>query len=220
VTPVPDIVLGDDHTAFADALASVLTDDDRRVVAVEGTLAGVLAAVRDETPDLCLIDRWFADGDGFALVPALAEASPRTRILVMTADPDQAVAQQALAHGAHGFVHKTRGASALLDAIDRVLAGETVVELPPRWTARQAHGRSPAPATHLTAREQQCLALLVEGAGTPQMAAELAVSVTTVRTHVQAVMTKLGVHTRLEAAAYAVRHGLVPDSHHDAERRA
>lgn len=217
---MPDIVLGDDHIAFADALGTVLADEERRVVAVQHTASGVLAAVRDHAPDLLLLDRWFEDGDGFTLLPALIEASPRTRILVITADPDQDVARQALTAGAHGFVHKTRGASALLGAIDRVLAGATVVELPPRWTApRQPRGRE-TPAPHLTAREQQCLALLVEGAGTAEMAATLAVSVTTVRTHVQALMTKLGVHTRLEAAAYAVRHGLVPEADPTPGRRA
>lgn len=217
---MPDIVLGDDHTAFADALATVLADEERRVVALEGTAAGVLAAVRDHQPDLLLLDRWFEDGDGFTIVPALVEASPRTRILVITADPDQDVARQALAAGAHGFVHKTRGASALLGAIDRVLAGDTVIELPPRWTTPQQPRSRATPIPHLTAREQQCLTLLVEGAGTAEMAALLSVGVTTVRTHVQALMTKLGVHTRLEAAAYAVRHGLVPEADPTARRRA
>jgi two-component system, NarL family, nitrate/nitrite response regulator NarL len=216
-----DIVLGDDHAAFADALATVLTDDRRRVVAVERTATGVLAAVRERTPDLCLLDRWFDDGDGFALLPALIQSSPRTRTIVVTADPDRDAVRQALEHGAHGFVHKTRGASALLGALDKVLEGEQPVELPPRWTTAKRSGTGGRPvATHLTVREHQCLALLVEGASTPQMAAQLDVSVTTVRTHVQAVMTKLGVHTRLEAAAYAVRHGLVPATREPAGRRA
>jgi DNA-binding NarL/FixJ family response regulator len=138
VVMVTDIVLGEDHLAFADALAAVLVDDDRRVVAVEQTAAGVLAAVADRAPELCLLDRWLSDGDGLTLLPALTRASPRTGIVVITADPDRDAPQQALAHGAHGFVHKTRGVSALLGALDRVLAGETVVELPPRWTTTPA----------------------------------------------------------------------------------
>ncbi|MHC1560636.1 LuxR C-terminal-related transcriptional regulator [Actinomycetospora sp. C-140] len=217
---MPDIVLGEDHTAVADALTTVLADDERRVVAVRSTVAGVRRVVVDEQPGLLLLDRWFTDGDGFALLPVLATAAPGTRILVMTADPDPDTAIQALALGAHGFVHLTRGASALLGAVDRVLAGETVVELPPRWTSvPQPRGR-PAPAIHLTAREQQCLGLLARGVGTAAMAEALAVSVTTVRTHVQAVMTKLGVHTRREAVAYAVRHHLVPDTDDRLERGA
>ncbi|GLZ48441.1 DNA-binding response regulator [Actinomycetospora sp. NBRC 106375] len=209
---MPDIVLGEDHTAVADALATVLADDEGCVVAVAGTVAGVRQVVVDRQPDLLLLDRWFPDGDGFALLTELAEAAPDTRILVITADADPGLAHVALALGAHGFVHTTRGASALLGAIGRALAGEKVVELPPRWTSvPQPRGR-PAPTIHLTTREQQCLTLLVQDVGTAQMAEALAVSVTTVRTHVQAVMTKLGVHTRREAVAYAARHGLVPDT--------
>jgi two-component system nitrate/nitrite response regulator NarL len=220
--PMAVIVLGDDHAAFADALATVLTDHGHRVVAVESAVAGVLAAVRTLSPDLCLLDRWFDDGDGLDLLPELSACSARTRTLVITADPDRDVAQDALDRGARGFVHKTRGVSALFGAIDRVMAGETVVELPPRWNAPcSSHAQHvPRVAAHLTLRENQCLALLVEGASTAEMAARLAVSVTTVRTHVQAAMSKLGVHTRLEAAAFAVRHGLVPSPRGDDERRA
>lgn len=217
-----DIVLGDDHAAFADALATVLTDHGHRVVAVEAAAADVLAAVRMLSPDLCLLDRWFDDGDGLDLLPELSACSARTRTLVLTADPDRDAARDALDHGARGFVHKTRGVAALLGAIDRVVAGETVVELPPRWNvARSSEAQQVQRlAAHLTLREKQCLALLVGGASTSEIGARLTVSVTTVRTHVQAAMSKLGVHTRLEAAALAVRHGLVPTLPGMDERRA
>jgi two-component system, NarL family, nitrate/nitrite response regulator NarL len=217
-----DIVLGDDHTAFADALAAVLTDHGHRVVAVERTAAGVLAAVQEASPDVCLLDRWFDDADALELLPELSACSPPTKIVMITADPDRDVARQALDRGARGFVHKTRGVSALFNAISRVAAGEIVTELPPRGIAPRSSEAEHAQrlAAHLTARETECLALLVEGANTSEIAARLAVSVTTVRTHVQAVMTKLGVHTRLEAAAYAVRHGLVPPTPEARERRA
>src|SRR4051794_11612831 len=125
-----DIVLGDDHAAFADALATVLTDHGHRVVAVESAAADVLAAVRTLSPDLCLLDRWFDEADGLDLLPELSSCSVRTRTLVITADPDRDAARDALDRGARGFVHKTRGVSALLSAIDRVMAGEAVVELP------------------------------------------------------------------------------------------
>jgi len=216
-----DIVLGDDHAAFADALAAVLTDHGHRVLAVESAAADVVSSVRTLSPDLCLLDRWFEDEDGLDLLPELSACSACTRTLVITADPDRDAAQGALDRGARGFVHKTRGVSALLGAIDRVMAGETVVELPPRWNVPRSSRAQQAQrlAAHLTLRENECLALLVEGASTPEMAARLGVGVTTVRTHVQAAMSKLGVHTRLEAAAFAVRHGLVPGSRGD-ERRA
>jgi len=217
---VTGTVIGDDHAAFAEALAEVLDDVDRRVVAVECTTEGVLEAVRTESPDLCLLDRWFDDDDALDLIADLREACEHVKVVVFTADPDHDVARQALDRGADGFVHKTRGTSALMNALERVLAGDTVVELPPRWNRpRWTDPADPSHlAAHLTARERQCLGLLVDGASTPEMATRLGIGITTVRTHVQGIMTKLGVHTRLEASAYAVRHGLVGAPERDARR--
>ena len=93
-----------------------------------------------------------------------------------------------------------------------MLRGEVVVDVPQVQSPR----RSPEPnqalrlASHLTGRERECLMMLVEGLDTAAMVGRLGVSRTTVRTHLQAVLTKLGVHSRLEAASFAVRHRL-PD---------
>src|ERR1700759_1975794 len=128
-----EIVLADDHAAFADALAAVLENHGLSAVAVECTLEGVVAAVARCRPDLCVVDRWFDEGDALTALPDLRAASPDTRIVVLSADPDRSVAQRALESGADGFVHKTRGVSALLDALARVAAGSIAVEVPPRW---------------------------------------------------------------------------------------
>ena len=206
-----DIVLADDHAAFADALAAVLENHGLKILAVERTLHAMVASTARWTPDLCIADRWFDDGDVIAAMPELRTAAPMTRVVVLSADPARDTAQRAIESGAHGFVHKTRGVSALLDAVDHVASGGLAVEIPPRWEPRQERpaAGSQQPVTPLTCRERDCLALLVEGASTAQMAARLGVGTNTVRSHVQALMTKLGVHTRLEAAAHAVRHGLV-----------
>ena len=206
------VVLADDHAAFADALAAVLENHGLKVLAVERTLHATAVALDRWRPDLCVVDRWFEDGDVLAALPELRASAPTTRIVVLTADAARDTAPRTLDAGARGFAHKTRGVSALLDVIDRVAAGHVAVELPPRW------GRGPerpaaavrSPITPLTAREHECLALLVDGASTAQMAVRLGVGSNTVRSHVQALMTKLGVHSRLEATAYAVRHDLVP----------
>ncbi len=147
-----EIVLADDHAAFADALAAVLENHGLSAVAVECTLEGVVAAVARCRPDLCVVDRWFDDGDALTALPDLRAASPGTRIVVLSADPDRSVAQRALESGADGFVHKTRGVSALLDALARVAAGSVAVEVPPRWAhaAEPPADRSRRPATPLT----------------------------------------------------------------------
>jgi two-component system, NarL family, nitrate/nitrite response regulator NarL len=92
-----------------------------------------------------------------------------------------------------------------------VLAGTTAVRLTPRPAPRLSPQDADAHrlAGYLTNRERECLALLVDGLSSDAIAERLGVSITTVRTHVQAVLTKLGVHSRLEAASFAVRHSLL-----------
>ena len=206
-----DVVVGDDHGVFADALSTVLGQRRLVVRAVAHRAADVLAAVGEHEPCVCLLDRTFPDGDGLELIPDLLTTSPRTRVIVVTADPDEGAVRRALDAGARGFVHKTRGVAALVDAIHRVVDGEVAVELPPRRraTAVAVEDEYRRLASHLTAREWDCLRLIVDGHGTGEIASELGISGTTVRTHVQAVLTKLGVHTRLEAVAVASRHGLL-----------
>ena len=128
-----NIVIGDGHVAFAEKLATVICEGDRPVE-VASTAADLVAAVGTTSPDLCLLDRWLDDRDALDLLAGLRARSPHTKIVVLTADPDRDGARQALDRGASGFVHKTRGVSALLGAIERVLAGARVVELPPRWS--------------------------------------------------------------------------------------
>jgi len=132
-------------------------------------------------------------------------------VLVLSADPDTEGILEALRAGSSGYVHKNRGVSALTAAIDRALQGEVVVDVPKDNGYRRSRERDHARrlAAFLTEREWQCLELLVEGTSTAAMAISLGISRATVRTHVQAVLLKLGVHSRLEAAAYAVRYGLV-----------
>ena len=141
-------------------------------------------------------------------------ASRRTRVLVLSADPDTEGIQRALQAGAAGYLHKTRGVSALTRAIERVQRGEVVIDVPkpsvPRDRTRPSDARRLA--AFLTPRERECLVLLVEGLDTGGIATKLGVSPATVRTHVQSVLMKLGVHSRLEAASYAVRYGLLDEA--------
>ncbi|MCA1185674.1 response regulator transcription factor [Saccharopolyspora sp. 6T] len=132
---------------------------------------------------------------------------------MLTADGDARGVRGALAAGAAGYVNKMCGLSNLLDALTAVAAGETVVALAAsRVPGQQQPGGALDArrlASYLTARERECLGMLTEGAQTATMAKSLGVSPATVRTHVQAVLTKLGVHSRLEAASLALRHDLI-----------
>jgi two-component system nitrate/nitrite response regulator NarL len=206
-----DVVLGDDHVVFLDALCSVLAGEGWAVTKAS-TIEETIDAVSSRQPDVCLIDRHFAGDDGIGALGRIGAVSPRTKVLILSADGDSDVIMRAMRSGASGYVHKTRGVAVLKATIDRVLSGEVVVEVPsaspvePQLASQRDALRL---ATYLTARERQCLELLVDGCDTAAMIAELGVSAATVRTHVQSLLGKLGVHSRLEAAAFAVQHGLL-----------
>lgn len=202
-----DLLLCDDHAVFADALGSALGQRGFTVLATADTLAGAKERAARHRPDVCLLDRFFADGDGLDAVPEIAAS---TRVLVLTADGDVDGRHRALRTGARGHVTKMCGLSALCAAVEAVARDEVVVETAAaRPEAATGDSDAHRLAAYLTDRERQCLGLLVEGHRTTSMADGLGVSPTTVRTHVQSVLTKLGVHSRLEAASLALRHSLL-----------
>jgi two-component system nitrate/nitrite response regulator NarL len=209
------VVLGDDHTVFVESLVSVLVGAGFRVPAVARSLTGTIDAVRHHRPDVCLLSHHFSDGDGVAAIGHVIAVSPATRILILTADGDTDAMRHAVRLGAAGYVDKTWGVRKLLQALQRVVDGAVVLDAPASTrlggttSARSDTSEARRLAAHLTVREKECLALLVEGLDTRAMTLRLGVSTTTVRSHVQALLTKLGVHSRLEAATFAVRYDLV-----------
>jgi two-component system, NarL family, nitrate/nitrite response regulator NarL len=209
---VARLVLGDDHVVFLDALSTVLGQHGYAVSAVARSAAEMIALVRRDRPDACLIDRNTPLGDDAHTISQVLAASEGTNVVVLGASAGPEAVSRALDAGASGYLHQSRGVGALVSALERVLCGEVVVDVPqasaPRRTAEP--NQALRLAGHLTGRERECLMMLVEGLDTAAMVQRLGVSRTTVRTHLQAVLTKLGVHSRLEAASFAVRHRL-PD---------
>ncbi len=216
-----DLVLGDDHVVFLDALGTVLTGHGYLVAGTARTVPAVISTVGALRPDLCLLDRRLADGDGIEAVTDVLRANSQTKVVMLTADREMDTVSTALERGAVGYVHKTRGAAALVDAIQRVLAGEIVVDLPTGAPPRRAVGVDSAHrmVVHLTRRERQCLTLLVDGLSTAAMARRLGVGSATVRSHIQSLFTKLNAHSRLEVAAIAVRMSLLDEPDGDAVPR-
>ena len=171
-------------------------------------------------PEVCLINRYPEVDDLASVVGQVIGASVGTRVIVLSGAADTVSAPQALEAGACGYVHKSRGVSALISAVNRVLAGNVVVNVPAAHTRRSACASEVERlAARLTMRERECLSLLVEGLDTAAMVVKLGISRTTVRTHVQAVLNKLGVHSRLEAASLAVRSGLLDVGYEDTRAR-
>jgi two-component system nitrate/nitrite response regulator NarL len=205
------LILGDDQAIFLDALSTVLVQRGYEVGAVARSPEEMIAHVRHQRPDACLIDCNLEVDEGLRTIQRVIEASQDTTVVVLGADPDAESAELALDAGASGYLHQSRGVEVLVSALERVPNGERVVDLPDTGPARKPRRSSHADtvAATLTARERECLSLLVAGLDTAAIMARMGVSRTTVRTHLQAVLTKLGVHSRLEAASFAVRHNLV-----------
>jgi two-component system, NarL family, nitrate/nitrite response regulator NarL len=208
-----EVVIGDDHAVFLDALGSVLSAQGFTVTTAT-TVTDTVRAVRKRHPDVVLIDRHFGHDDGIRAISEVVAECNGTRILILSADGDSEAIMQAMRAGASGYVHKTRDVAVLCRTIERVLAGEVVVEAPAASTVQPHLVRQQDAhrlAGYLTPRERQCLELLVQGQDTTAMVATLGVSAATVRTHVQSLLVKLGVHSRLEAAAYAAQYGLLDE---------
>ena len=100
------VLLGDDHAIFVDALVSALSARGFPVVGTAGSIAGTVAAARRLAPDICLLDRYFGDGDGVARLPEVRAAAPAAKVMVLTADGDARGVRGALSAGAVGYVNK------------------------------------------------------------------------------------------------------------------
>jgi two-component system nitrate/nitrite response regulator NarL len=204
------IVIADVDAILTEYLSSFLERHGHDVLISTPSHAAVRDCVRRRRPDVCLVDLSLRDGEHPESIAELTAASPDTAVVVRTADTSSTTMQATLAAGAVGYLHKSRGPLLLLEVLARVCDGEVVVE---GTFARTAPAVEEDTADvrrligFLTPRERECLGMLADGLNTAAMADALAVSRTTIRTHVQSVLTKLGVHSRLEAASLATRSG-------------
>jgi two-component system nitrate/nitrite response regulator NarL len=207
------ILIVEDHTLFADAIRSSLEDLDMEVLEPCPDGPAALEAVRRGGPDLVLLDIGLPGQSGLSVGRQILELAPGTKVVALTAMEDVRTMREAMSAGFHGYLTKDVQLRQFVRSIRAVLDGQMVL---PHRLARRATGiGSPEDqaaallAQQLTSREREVLALLVSGANSAEIARRLTVSPHTMRTHVQGILTKLQVHSRLEAAAFAIRHGIV-----------
>lgn len=212
------VLIVDDHRLFADVIRTVLEEEGMDVRGVITTGAEARRAVESERPDLVLMDLGLPDSHGIDIGKAILEDHPDTKIVAITALSDGRTVREAMKAGFHGYLTKDSPLSSFTRSVAAALDGQVVV---PHRLAGAAGGSQTAEerdaalrADQLSPREREVLGMLVEGANSEEISNQLSVSPNTVRTHIQNILTKLQVHTRLEAATYAVRFGIVsPPSH-------
>lgn len=209
------ILIVDDHVLFADVIHKTLEGDGMDVIATVATGAEALRVFHDERPDLVLLDLTLPDQSGLVLGQAIMERSPDTVVVALTALDDPQLVKQAMRAGFRGYVSKDCRVSQLREAITQAMGGSVVVAVPSnRMASRSRVSRNDGStllADQLTQREREVLALLARGTTSAEMARRLGISPNTLRTHVQSVLTKLQVHSRLEAASFAIRNDLLVD---------
>jgi two-component system, NarL family, nitrate/nitrite response regulator NarL len=212
------IVIADAHRIFGGALESLLSRSGHDVVGCVAGLEPASYMVVRRHADACVLDADLAaSGPPGALTEAMAD-SPRTAFVVLADSPDSAGLASTLAAGVHGaalktddFVEVLRVLTGAVTRLARRPAGGAVLSLSVQAAHRPVRRspRYPALDHLLTPREREVLARLVHGESTTNMAGSMDVQLSTIRTHIDSVLVKLGVHSRLEAVAYAVREGIV-----------
>jgi DNA-binding NarL/FixJ family response regulator len=205
------VVVCDDHKVVAQGLAAVLeAESDIQVLGIAASVREVLELVERQSPDVALVDYELPDGDGVEATTKLKKIDRELKVVMLTSYTDDEVLLAAMEAGCAGYMTKHAGAQSLVSGVRLAAAGEMLVsgtllhQLLPRLSKNES-----APAYDLTGREHEVLELLADGWATTAIAERLFLSLNTVRNHVQAILAKLGVHSRLEAVSKAAREGII-----------
>jgi two-component system, NarL family, nitrate/nitrite response regulator NarL len=204
------VLIVEDHQVVAEGLAALINDQkDMKVVGQAGTVADSIAQAAELKPDLVLVDFRLTDGTGADAATAIRQLRPETKLIFLTREDSEAARFAALEAGASGFIHKSRAAQDVVDAIRTVADGGNLFT--PRGIAQLISNRREVEAQldRLTAREKEVLRLMAEGIASRDIASKLGISYTTVRTHIRSLGSKLGVHSKLEAIIKARELALV-----------
>lgn len=215
------LLIVDDHALFRRGLAALLSQDGRfRVLAQAGDVGEALKTLAQQAPDVILLDNNLPGVRGVDGIPALKEAAPQARILMLTVSENQDDLAAALLAGAEGYLLKTVESDQLCNAIIKVMEGESVVspemmtKLLTVFRAKPSLASQPVevPAVRsarhmamgqLSTREREVLVCIARGESNKIIARELNIAETTVKIHVQHILRKLNLNSRVQAAVYA-----------------
>ena len=205
------VLVVDDHQVVRQGLRSFLDlQHDIEVVGEAADGASGVAAAEELHPDVVLLDLRMPGSDGVAALNGLRERRNAARVLVVTSFTDPATVLPAVRAGAAGYVYKDVDPQALAAAIRSVHAGHILLH--PDVARVLADGEGHHAADRLTPREREVLAEIARGRSNREIAKALGLAEKTVKTHVSAILGKLGLQDRTQAAVHAVRAGLVDET--------
>lgn len=221
--PIPELearvrlLIVDDHTLFRRGLLALLSRESGFDVVGEAAdaLEGVKLAAQLK-PDLVLLDLHMPGVSGLEAIRTLREALPGVRIVMLTVSEEADDLVAALRAGADGYLLKNIDSEFLIDSIRRALAGKSVMSpaMTEKLVGEMRGGAKPAAAHEekpsLSPRETEILRLVAAGASNKEIARELGVAESTVKIHVQHILRKLNLSSRVQAAVYAAETGLTP----------
>jgi two-component system, NarL family, nitrate/nitrite response regulator NarL len=212
------VLLVDDHRSVLWGLGKLIESGAPRMRLVHSATsrAEALAAMREHTPDVVLLDLDLGEDNGLDMMRDLP-AQENVKFIILTGAGDAATREQALRAGARGLIHKSESAEAILQAIASVHAGDLWFDratLATLYAAFRSGEQAQRPAGALTAAERRVIAAVVRHKSAPNkvIAGELCISAHTLRNHLASIYDKLGIHRRLDLVLYAMEHRLAPDS--------
>jgi DNA-binding NarL/FixJ family response regulator len=205
------VVLADGHHAFLQGLTVVLkSKGNLEIVALASDSREVLRTVWDKRPEVLVLDAQLPGMDPGEMLQVIKESAAETRVLMLSADARADTISRLLRGGADAFVSKEVPGWQVADAIEKVAAGTVTPRSYGPWTpASNGDAELDLLLRSLSRREREVLSMLAAGYSNPSIAEKCSLSLNTVRTHVQNVLAKLGVHSKLAAAAFASQHGIV-----------
>lgn len=204
-------VVADDHPLYREGVVRALSSSGLvEVVAEAADGRAALEAIREHAPDVAVLDYRLPELDGIDVVHAVTRDKLPTRVLILSAHTEGALVYKALQKGAAGFLPKECRREQIVDGVLACARGEAV--LAPEVAggiAAEIRLRADDDAPVLSDREREILVRIAEGRSLPEIAKELYLGVTTVKTHVQRLYDKLGVSDRAAAVAEAMRRKLI-----------
>ena len=209
-------MLVDDHAIWRGGVRSMLQDTEFEIVAEASSGREALEAARLAHPRIVLLDIRMAGGDGLDTLVALKKEHPLTAVIMLTTYDNHTYMARAVAGGASGYLLKGVGQDEMLQSLRAVANGETLLTQQDlmhslRGVSEMATGSKDL-IVPLTEREHEVLRLIATGVTNRDIACILFIAESTVKTHVEHIIGKLGVSDRVQAAVWAARHGLAPET--------